>query len=72
MKSFYHFVKSWRGEETLSDKGRLAEWIFDDLDFPKHSTDYNEISSYLEWNSPFPNALMIFDELWAIYRERNR
>jgi len=70
LRSFFHYVKSWRGEEAKTDKGRLADWIFDDLDFPKHSTDYDEISYYLEWNTPFPNALQVFDDLWTDYIER--
>lgn len=70
MYSFYHFVKSYRGELEVTEEGRLAEWIFDDLDFPKQSSDYNEISDYLEWNSPFPGAATVFDHLWTVYLER--
>lgn len=71
MRSFYHFIKSYRGEIRVTDEGRLAEWIFLDLDFPKQSTNYDEISSYLEWNSPFPEAASVFDKLWDIYKEHN-
>ncbi len=58
---------TFRGKKIPDDKCRLADWAFLDYDFPKHSNDYNEISDYLEWNSPFSNALVVFDEIWDIY-----
>ncbi|WP_188453914.1 YozE family protein [Virgibacillus oceani] len=67
MRSFYQYILTYRGKQH-DDKSRLADWIFYDHDFPKYSMDYGEISSYLEWNSPFPNALIIFDEIWALYK----
>ena len=67
MLTFYQFLMTYRGRKNPTDQSRLAEWSFSDHDFPKHSTNYNELSEYLEWNSPFPNALKTFDELWEIY-----
>lgn len=67
MKTFYQFVLNYRGKMTVDDESRLAEWIFHAHDFPKQSTSYNEISNYLEFNSPFVNALSVFDELWEKY-----
>ena len=58
---------TYRGSIKANNKSQLADWMFHDHDFPKHSTDYNEISNYLEWTSPFTNALVIFDELWDVY-----
>lgn len=68
MKSFYEFLLTYRGKIPADDKSELADWAFRDHDFPKHSTSYSELSDYLEWMSPFVNALAIFDELWEIYR----
>ncbi|ALX47912.1 YozE family protein [Lentibacillus amyloliquefaciens] len=68
MRSFYHFALTYRGKKEPDDKSRLADWIFHDHDFPKHSASYNEISNYLEWNSPFVNALVVFDEIWEAYQ----
>ncbi|WP_174613551.1 YozE family protein [Virgibacillus ihumii] len=68
MRSFYHYMMTYRGNKQTDDKSRLADWMFYDHDFPKHSTDYDEISNYLEWNSPFTNALRVFDELWDDYK----
>ncbi|SFA74766.1 Uncharacterized protein YozE, UPF0346 family [Lentibacillus halodurans] len=71
MRSFYHYSLTYRGKKEPDDKSRLADWIFYDHDFPKHSADYHEISSYLEWNSPFANALAAFDQLWEAYKLNN-
>lgn len=68
MRSFYHYVMTYRGKKQADDKSRLADWMFRDHDFPKQSINYDEISDYLEWNSPFTNALRVFDELWDAYK----
>lgn len=67
MLTFYQFLMAYRGAKQPNDESRLADWCFYDHDFPKHSSSYNEISEYLEWNSPFPDALKTFDELWDHY-----
>lgn len=69
MKTFYQYILTFRGKKKPDEKSKLADVIFYDHDFPKFSNDYNEISNYLEWNSPFPNALTIFDEIWEKYNE---
>ncbi|HLT57021.1 MAG TPA: YozE family protein [Bacillota bacterium] len=69
-RSFYQFLLTFRGKNKPDDESRLADWAFHDHDFPQHSRDYDEISSYLEWNSPFANALATFDELWNKYRNQ--
>lgn len=72
MRTFYHYMMTHRGKRKADDKSRLADWIFHDHDFPKQSTDYNEISNYLEWNSPFPHALSVYDELWDLYTTKEK
>ena len=67
MEYFYEFVLTYRGEKKRADAGKLAEWIFNDFGFPQHSSEYHEVSDYLEWNSPFPEALRVFDDLWTEY-----
>lgn len=66
--TFYQFLMTFRGKTVHDDQSKLADWVFEAHDFPKHSNDYNEISDYLEWNSPFPDALRTFDETWDLYR----
>ncbi|MFD1849481.1 YozE family protein [Oceanobacillus bengalensis] len=67
MRPFYQFLMTYRGKKKPDDESRLADWAFHDHNFPKHTMDYDEISNYLEWNSPFTNALNVFDELWSVY-----
>ncbi|MDC3415320.1 YozE family protein [Aquibacillus salsiterrae] len=67
MQSFYHYMMRYRGAKVATDESRLAEWIFHDHDFPKHSTSYDEVSRYLEWNIPFTEAIGVFDRLWDDY-----
>lgn len=69
MRSFYEFALTFRGKLKEDEASRLAEWIFLDHDFPKHSMSYDEISDYLEWNNPFHGALNVFDQLWEQYTE---
>ncbi len=59
----------YRGNKQLDDQRKLADWMFIDHDFPKHSSSYDEISRYLEWNIPFPEAIQTFDQLWDLYQE---
>lgn len=68
MLTFYQFMMTYRGKRKPDSESKLADHIFYNLDFPKYSTDYDQVSEYLEWNSPFPNALILFDELWEIYQ----
>lgn len=68
MHSFYQYMMRYRGMKHITNESKLAEWMFRDHDFPKHSTSYDEISSYLEWNIPFTEALQVFDQLWEQYR----
>lgn len=65
--TFFQFIMTYRGKLKADDKSKLAEWIFSDHDFPKYSNEYSEISDYLEWNTPFHNALIVFDELWELF-----
>lgn len=66
-QSFYHFMMTFRGKTPPDEESRLADWMFQDIGFPKQATDYHEISNYLEMNSPFDGALSVFDELYDIY-----
>ncbi len=42
-----------------------------DIQFPKHSSSYEEISSYLELNVDYLPSMDIFDEAWEKYLENN-
>ncbi len=69
MQSFYQYMMRYRGAQKASLKRQLADWIYNDHGFPKHSTSYDEISDYLEWSSPFNEAVNLFEKLWDDYIE---
>ncbi|UOR12521.1 YozE family protein [Halobacillus amylolyticus] len=68
MRSFYHYMMRYRGNKQADDEKQLADWMFEDHSFPKQATSYHELSSYLEWNIPFTNALAVFDRLYDAYQ----
>lgn len=72
MKSFYHYMMRYRANKQLNNERKLAEWMFHDHEFPKQTTDYHEISEYLEWNTPFTEAIVTFDEMWEEYQEAEK
>ena len=65
MKSFYHYVLTYRGAQD--DKGRFAEAVFHDSIFPKTATDFNELSAYIEMQANADLSTSVFDELWDTY-----
>lgn len=67
LPTFYQFMMTYRGRQEPNNQSLLADWMFFDHDFPKHSDNYSVLSDYLEFNSPFTDALIIFDELWDTY-----
>lgn len=67
VKTFYEYVKRYKGKTNPTDESRLADWIYSTDDFPKFSTDFHEISNFLEIYSPFPEAIHVFDALWEKY-----
>lgn len=67
-KSFYQFALKFRAGKKGDELSQFAEEIYKDHSFPKHSSDYHEVSSYLEVNDlPIINSVAIFDKLWQMY-----
>lgn len=66
-KSFYHYVLTFRGGDWSDSKARFSESMFIDPSFPKSSTDFDELSSYIELQSDEFLTTTAFDELWALY-----
>lgn len=66
-KSFYEFVLTFRGGQTNDAKTRFAETAFLDHSFPKSSTSFDEISSYIETIADEDMTTQTFDELWDLY-----
>lgn len=68
-KSFYHFVLTFRGGALTDPKARFAENVFYDHSFPKTSTDFHELSSYIETLGDTEYSASTFDELWQLYED---
>lgn len=66
-KSFYHFLMKYRHPKPKDDISRFANHAYEDHSFPKNSEDYDEVSSYLEFNGQYLETMSIFDEAWEIY-----
>ena len=65
--SFYQFALRVRGRKD--SKGDLAEEIFNDLSFPKHEKDFNQLSDYIEMQSDISVPMSEFDDLYEEYIE---
>ncbi|GFH40594.1 YozE family protein [Pseudolactococcus insecticola] len=65
--SFYIFLMKHRAYKEVDDITKLANLVYDDTTFPKQSSDFDEISSYLETHANFSFNLSKFDEIWEQY-----
>lgn len=68
--SFYTFLMTHRSHKVTDDISKLANLVFEDTTFPKHSSDFDEISSYMETHANFAFNLSTFDEIWEQYLAR--
>ncbi|RUL54007.1 YozE family protein [Lysinibacillus antri] len=69
--SFYLFVLTFRGGDWEDRKTRFAEGAFLDHSFPKTSTSFDELSSYIETLVHEHMTTQAFDELWSLYEMKN-
>lgn len=69
-KSFYHYILTCRGSKNILED-QLADAIAKDIQFPKHSENYHELSSYLEMNGDYLKDMTVFDMIWEKYVEIN-
>lgn len=66
-QSFYKYVLTFRGGPRSDVKANFAEAMFYDLNFPKHTTDFEEISRYIEELAHPDMSATVFDELWLLF-----
>ena len=66
-KSFYHFLMKYRHPKPKDWISHFANSAYMDHAFPKHSENYDEISSYLELNGQYLESMSVFDEAWDLY-----
>lgn len=67
MKPFYAFLMRYRQPKEVDKITKFANHAFLDHSFPKHSTNYDEISRYLELNGEYLDSMTVFDEAWDLY-----
>ena len=58
-KSFYTWLMTERNPKSTAPKAILADLVFHESTFPKHTDDFDEISRYLEEHADFPLILVI-------------
>ncbi|WP_373842200.1 YozE family protein [Limosilactobacillus sp.] len=65
--SFYRYLMTQRNPAGADEIQQFANNAFLDSTFPKQSTDFEEISKYLEENADYLPTMTIFDKAWQRY-----
>ena len=71
-RSFYHYLMTLRGPNAADEIQVFANNAAKDIQFPKQSDSYEDISDYLEMNVDYLSNMDIFDSVWQKYLENNR
>ncbi len=71
-RSFYQFLMTQRDPHLKDELTQFANAASKDLQFPKHSADFDEISGYLELNASYLPSMAIFDQAWQLYLDNSR
>ncbi|MEX0380768.1 YozE family protein [Leuconostoc sp. MS02] len=66
-RSFYNWLMTNRNAVSANEIQQFANNAFLDLTFPKQSTDFDEISKYLEENTTYLMGMTTFDKAWELY-----
>ncbi|KGR73285.1 YozE family protein [Streptococcus phocae subsp. phocae] len=66
-KAFYSWLMTQRHSKSDEPVAQLADLVFEDTAFPKHSNDFDVISRYLEDQANFSFNLLQFDHIWEDY-----
>lgn len=65
--TFYKYVLTFRGGPKTDLKSQFAEAMYYDLSFPKQSSDFHELSRYIEELAHQDMSALLFDDLWTLY-----
>lgn len=68
-KSFYSWLMSERNPKSQQPLAILADHVFNEWDFPKQSSDFEEISHFLEEKASFDFDMREFDAIFEQYLE---
>ena len=66
-KSFYTWLMTQRNPKSHEPVAILADLVFEDSTFPKHSDDFEVISTYLVYVAVLSFNLSFFVEFWEDY-----
>ncbi|MCF6515029.1 YozE family protein [Lactobacillus sp. S2-2] len=66
-RSFYDYLMTERNDQSYEPITQFANNAFRDSTFPKHATEFEEISKYLEENANYLPSMTIFDDAWSNY-----
>ncbi len=69
-QSFYHYLMTERDPKKNDAVTLFANHAQYDGSFPKQSTDYHDLSQYLEMNATYLPSMAVFDEAWDRYQAR--
>lgn len=67
-QTFYEYMMRFHDPEGRDPMTRLANVMHKDIAFPKHSDDFDKISSYLESSPDYGRLLVVFDDAWSNYQ----
>lgn len=67
-RSFYTWLMTQRNAKSQEPLAVFADLAFEDSTFPKHATEFEELSSYLE-EGHLDFNLSEFDRIWELYLE---
>lgn len=68
-KSFYSWLMTQRNPKSDAPVAFLADYAFEETDFPKQSTEFDEVSRFLEEVASFSFSMTDFDRIWEQYLE---
>lgn len=57
-----------RNPKSKAPKAVLADLVFEESAFPKHTDDFDAVSRYLEEEASFAFNLSDFDAIWEEYQ----
>ncbi|QED48294.1 YozE family protein [Cytobacillus dafuensis] len=67
-KPFYHFLLKYRHPTPKDSISLFANHVYQDHGFPKTSSNYHELSTYLELNGSYMESMSVFDDVWELYK----
>lgn len=66
-RSFYSWLMTQRNPKSNAPVAILADYAFEEIDFPKQSDDFDEVSHFLEESASFAFSMSDFDSIWEEY-----